>query len=207
MARTQVGIEERQDGRIGRIARGESGTRLGLGSRGNAGILVLVAAAVALACSCQRCSGSAIQEPLEPPGAGLDATKEAAPAVDPVAANEAAARGQVRAFLHNVRIEDYRKAYDGCSPILKDSYTYDQFLMVAGKLQMEELPCILEDDIDAMIPTKGPVGLGPEDVEVPGFRILYACEGDGQDRALVVYLDWDLLHLEPSRGVASFFFP
>jgi hypothetical protein len=109
-------------------------------------------------------------------------------------------------FLEDVRAERYEQAYATSSPILTGSYTYQQFLMTAGKLQMEELPCVDEEDIEAMELVEGHVGLGPKDVVVSGFRIFYTCEGDDEPRTITVYLDMAPTHLAPPAGVASFFF-
>ena len=110
------------------------------------------------------------------------------------------ARGQVVTFLDSVRAEKYEQAYEDCSWVLKKVYTYDQFLMIAGKLEMEELPCITIKDIEAMEQTTGHVGIGPKDIEVAGFLIRYEC--GGEKRILFIYLDWGG-QWDPPGGVAS----
>lgn len=117
---------------------------------------------------------------------------------------EARAMVQVEAFLDDVRDERYEQAYEASSFVLKEVYSFDQFLMLAGKLQMEEMPCITDGDIAAMERTTGNVGIGPKDVEVEGFLIRYGCtqEGEKDSRVLFIYLDWSGGWSEPG-GVAS----
>jgi hypothetical protein len=108
----------------------------------------------------------------------------------------------VTTFLSLVREESYQEAYDGSSYILREAYTYEQFLMVAGKLQMEEMPCFGDAEVQAMEPTSGHVGIGPKDISVKGFLVRYSC--DDQDRVLIILLDWSGIVGQPS-GVASLY--
>lgn len=161
-----------------------------------------------------RCGGEPRAEPeraatLSPGQDTTSAGQEPAvePPADPLEQNVKLAREQVEIFIENVRIEEYQEAYDACSYILKQSYSYQQFLMAAGKLQMEELPCVTDEDVRDMEPVEGHVGLGPKDILVSGFLVTYRCPGDQQDRALTVYLDFPPNHIVAPLGVASFFFP
>lgn len=147
------------------------------------------------------CGGKRVEPVVDPgekaaPPAPIQPTDEPA---DP----EAAARQTVTAFLGLIRQERYEEAYESTSHIMKQSYDYDTFLKVAGKLEMEELPCITDRDIEEMEPTSGHVGLGPKDVVVEGFLIRYGC-GEDRDRVLVVFLDWSRM-MTPPGGVASMY--
>jgi len=117
--------------------------------------------------------------------------------------HEQVARNQVTGFLSLVREERYLEAWKSVSWMMKESYDWEDFLAVAGKLQMEEMPCIDEEDVEAMEPTEGHVGIGPKDLEVSGFLVRYACE-DGEERILILYLDWSRGGISPPGGVASF---
>ena len=144
-----------------------------------------------------------------------EAVKAAPAEVDPAPAeqltaskeeeHEASARAQVVDFLADVRDEKYEQAYEASSFVLKKVYSMDQFLMIAGKLQMEEMPCITDDDVAAMEPTSGHVGIGPKDISVDGFLIRYGCTPGGEkDRFLIIYLDWNGSWTPPG-GVASLY--
>ena len=132
----------------------------------------------------------------------VEAKSEPVEPVKPPTEEEQAerARQQVLDFLDAVRSERYEEAYEASSFMLKNVYTFDQFLMIAGKLEMEEMPCIADEDVAAMEQTSGNVGIGPKDVDVEGFLIRYSC--DGQDRILFIYLDWGGEWTSPG-GVAS----
>jgi hypothetical protein len=62
--------------------------------------------------------------------------------------------------------------------------------------------CIGAEDIEAMEPTTGNVGIGAEDIVVRGFAVRYGC-GQERDRTLVIFLDWSG-EAQPG-GVASFY--
>jgi hypothetical protein len=139
-------------------------------------------------------------EPVQATPDGAAPAAQETPAPPTEEDQEATARTQVADFLDAVRTEKYEQAYEEGSFLLRDVYSFDQFLMIAGKLQMEEMPCISEENVSAMERTTGHVGIGPKDVEVHGFLIRYAC-GD-EARILFVLLDWGG-EWTPPGGVAS----
>jgi hypothetical protein len=154
---------------------------------------------VALAILHQGCGPK--QEPVEQarvPETSPAPVEEPPPPAEPEP--EEAARAQVVDFLDAVRAEKYEQAYETSSYVMKEVYTFDQFLMIAGKLEMEEMPCITDENVSAMERTTGHVGIGPKDIEVHGFLIRYACEDEA--RILFVLLDWGGQWLPPG-GVAS----
>lgn len=163
--------------------------------------IALLIVILAIGTRCGSRHKETTQSPPEPPPP--EASPGQASNLSPEEQNEAEARAIVKEFLGHVRQERYEEAYESASYIMKKSYTYDQFLMVAGKLEMEELDCITDEDIDAMEPTSGHVGLGPKDIVVEGFLVRYSCE-DGPDRLLIIYLDWGR-SIAPPGGVASMY--
>ena len=91
------------------------------------------------------CGGKRAEPVVEPGGQAAPPAPVEEPA-DP----GAEARRMVEEFLGLIRQEKYAEAYESTSHIMKQSYDYDTFLKVAGKFEMEELPCISDQDIEEL---------------------------------------------------------